>query len=1088
MKLKHLSIRNIASIESGEIDFETGLCDAITGKPAPLFLISGDTGAGKTVILDCISMALYRRTPRQSGVANKRGNAFRYSRHETLAVDDIEQYTRIGISPKDECYSELTFVGNDDETYVARLELGMKRKNGAGAGAYQHRPSVWTLRRGNAAPVKGVDEVRNTILKAVGITFEQFGRMAMLAQGQFAAFLTGEKSEREAILEQLTNTERFSRYGEAIARINGTAKSASEKTGEALSRIMERRLDAEARARLEEDRSRLVSSLERLADTGKILDEVKRNWETLIAARRHREEELQKLPSLRQEYDSLYAELQLRVKRGVELMLKAEQEKEWLDAHELQGEVVAKATASEMRMKDYHGYLGKAGKSEAEAKVVRAKDEELRLKAEDAETRHKEAERVVNGKQEEIDKVTQRLKELDRENLSRRQDLLKEQEVMLANLKKQISDRGGLHKEIVGRKAAQQEREEKLTALRRDMEEAGRKVAHARRVEEEALQLNDLMEKGVEKALVELRAKLHLTHADTCPLCGQHVSHDHLDEAEASVRAALAPAREKYEQAHEAYEAANATFLGLKEKASSLEGEIKGETKRLEADVRNLLKIDLEIESDSGRLGLKTTLPAASDPYEATAYEVFSGMMVEKSEEIVKSLSDVKLRIAEANKVSRTLASLNDEKKLLDKDLRSLADKRDKAVKAREDNRHLGDNLESQAAMALDDARQIVGEMPEAVVKLFPGWLTELQPTLDALRVLVEDYTAHQKVFDDALKEGEKMNELAAEFQLIRDNVLSIYPAWTEMPEIAGELIADARHRWNRLSGDCLSVTTALRRYETEIAESTEALIRFYEADDLIRREAMESEDTGTESVEETENPSDPEIAPHTIEDIHLRLACNARERDSISARRGAIDERLKRADADEDEYRKALEADNEAKEKASRWGLINSYFGGVRFRTLVQSYILRPLLNNANIYLSRITDRYMLTCSDENEQLSILVLDRYNKDQVRSATVLSGGERFMVSLALSLALSSLNRQDMNVDILFIDEGFGTLDEKSLDSVMATLERLPEIAGQGDRRIGIISHREELSERIPVQINVRKYGEGRSRIEFQGVK
>ena len=88
-----------------------------------------------------------------------------------------------------------------------------------------------------------------------------------------------------------------------------------------------------------------------------------------------------------------------------------------------------------------------------------------------------------------------------------------------------------------------------------------------------------------------------------------------------------------------------------------------------------------------------------------------------------------------------------------------------------------------------------------------------------------------------------------------------------------------------------------------------------------------------------------------------------------------------------------------------------------------------------------------------------------------------------MISLALSLALSSLNRPDLNVDILFIDEGFGTLDEKSLDSVMATLERLSDIAGQSDRRVGIISHREELVERIPVQIQVEKKGEGRSEVK-----
>jgi DNA repair exonuclease SbcCD ATPase subunit len=150
-----------------------------------------------------------------------------------------------------------------------------------------------------------------------------------------------------------------------------------------------------------------------------------------------------------------------------------------------------------------------------------------------------------------------------------------------------------------------------------------------------------------------------------------------------------------------------------------------------------------------------------------------------------------------------------------------------------------------------------------------------------------------------------------------------------------------------------------------------------------------------------------------------------------------------------------------------------------------VQTYILRPLLNNANIYLEKITDRYVLTCSEDNEQLSILVLDRYNKNQIRSVTVLSGGERFMISLALSLALSSLNRPDMNVNILFIDEGFGTLDENSLTSVMNTLEKLQEIAGQNNRRVGIISHREELIDRITVKIIVKKKGEGRSQIEIK---
>ena len=89
-----------------------------------------------------------------------------------------------------------------------------------------------------------------------------------------------------------------------------------------------------------------------------------------------------------------------------------------------------------------------------------------------------------------------------------------------------------------------------------------------------------------------------------------------------------------------------------------------------------------------------------------------------------------------------------------------------------------------------------------------------------------------------------------------------------------------------------------------------------------------------------------------------------------------------------------------------------------------------------------------------------------------------------MISLALSLALSAMNKPGLNIDILFIDEGFGTLDAGSLNAVIETLRRLPEIAGSSGRRVGVISHREELADNIDVQIRVNKCGEGRSRVEI----
>ena len=271
---------------------------------------------------------------------------------------------------------------------------------------------------------------------------------------------------------------------------------------------------------------------------------------------------------------------------------------------------------------------------------------------------------------------------------------------------------------------------------------------------------------------------------------------------------------------------------------------------------------------------------------------------------------------------------------------------------------------------------------------------------------------------------------------------------------------------------------------ENELAE-TRRRINLLQASITSRRDAITTaQKQQAETMERLgirEEQAIPDLA--SLQEERTRLA---QTRDQLLNALATANSKLEEDKRNQNKFNLIAAKLETAQKNLAKWDRLHARFGGTRFRTLVQSYILRPLLNNANIYLARITDRYKLTCSEENEQLAILVLDRYNKDQVRSVTVLSGGERFMISLALSLALSSLNRPDMNVDILFIDEGFGTLDEKSLDSVMSTLERLTEIAGQNGRRVGIISHREELDERINVQIRVVKKGEGRSRIELSG--
>ena len=95
MKIKKLHLRNIASIEKADIDFENGLNDGISGDKAGIFLISGDTGAGKSAILDGISLALYKTTPRIDGITNVNNNKFTDAKGESIGIGSVEQYTRL---------------------------------------------------------------------------------------------------------------------------------------------------------------------------------------------------------------------------------------------------------------------------------------------------------------------------------------------------------------------------------------------------------------------------------------------------------------------------------------------------------------------------------------------------------------------------------------------------------------------------------------------------------------------------------------------------------------------------------------------------------------------------------------------------------------------------------------------------------------------------------------------------------------------------------------------------------------------------------------------------------------------------------
>jgi exonuclease SbcC len=164
------------------------------------------------------------------------------------------------------------------------------------------------------------------------------------------------------------------------------------------------------------------------------------------------------------------------------------------------------------------------------------------------------------------------------------------------------------------------------------------------------------------------------------------------------------------------------------------------------------------------------------------------------------------------------------------------------------------------------------------------------------------------------------------------------------------------------------------------------------------------------------------------------------------------------------------------------RWARLNALIGsatGDTFRKIAQAYNLDLLVHHANVQLRQLVRRYRLKRG--GSMLGLLVMDTEMGDELRSVHSLSGGETFLVSLALALGLASMASSTLKIESLFIDEGFGSLDPESLQLAMDALDGLQ---AQG-RKVAVISHVQEMHERIPVQIQVRRQGNGLSTLEVK---
>jgi len=350
-----------------------------------------------------------------------------------------------------------------------------------------------------------------------------------------------------------------------------------------------------------------------------------------------------------------------------------------------------------------------------------------------------------------------------------------------------------------------------------------------------------------------------------------------------------------------------------------------------------------------------------------------------------------------------------------------------------------------------------------------------------------EQTQIHRQRFETARKKAQETHRLA---QLTADYALQARNESLNRRDLASAALCSIEDRLKRTKGEfangCqligLSLDEAASLLETPPIERETLRSRLGEIDRRLEQ-AAEAERLRRDDLMALGKPAE-EVPIESEADNDLKQQQQA-ENKSIrlsTEQLGSIRQQLEIDDSKQATATELLGQIQGQKEKLDAWAEVNQAVGsrsGDRFRIFAQSITLEHLVQLANRHLEMLGPRYRLAKGGEGN-LALHIVDCDMEQERRSTRSLSGGERFLVSLALALALSGMNGRQSFVDTLFIDEGFGALDHDTLDIAIDALEVIQSLG----RKIGIVTHVAGMKERLPVQVRIEKLGAGRSRVRL----
>lgn len=1074
MKILALRGANIASLAQFEVDFE-----AEPLRSAGIFAIVGPTGSGKSSLLDAMCLALYQKAPRLDEISSQEGKL--ESRFGTISQSDIRNILRRGCETG---HAECDFRGGDGCAYRVRWGYRAPRKSGA---KVQEEMSLVRLDDSlvlfDTAGRKG--EFQAAVERLVGLSYGQFTRTVLLAQGRFAEFLRSRENERADLLERLTGTVLYSRISRRVHERTRALKDGRDGLDRELKLLPV--LEEEARAEREQEQERLglrIPALEGRHETLRALlegagrlQETARSHERLdleaaasaprlsqreqelaqakeaLAARQAQGEalapslekareldgrlrsEAERLREHQAELDKTRAHLSAREqereelqKHVTELDLKQQEDAAWLEARRGKLEPLAQEWSR------WHTLLQQA--TQRRTPIAKAQAEALALEQEiEAEAASLAA---VQADLEAIELPSDLTASLVQESLQ----TLQERSAALAGLEPWQA----LQERIARQGATVQEAVQQGQIL-------SDRLPQATAAWEEARQLLEATTLVLSSDVTHLRSRLN--PGENCPVCG---SQEH-------PWAGQSPLLDTILEAHRENEAAS---------RASLE-ELQGQIREQAAMAR---RAGTEREADQERLSrlrvdppLLQELQAAED---AQAWLQDAQTALRKDEQLWRA--------------RRELATRRD----------GLQAKRSLLEIQHGNNRDTLERLVASLTQLRNEQAQTLSQLDQPFGS--PDWQahwTEKPTFLPQLETNMAQYLQRRKDREarnlELLAKSTELAGIAQDLQQRREE----FGHKDAEQATRGQAHESLRQeRAGLLDGRTVAEVEAdrealLKEANHRIQQAQEALQSLREHQSALQGQIQQlqarcvQEKAQVDALASRLEPEDGifSLAPETLEALETkRKGCTlelAQCRDAST--RLALE--LEQDDASRERAQGLRRQIGRCNEELGHWSLLDGEIGsadGKAFKLIAQQFTLETLLEETNLQLHTIAPRYTLERLDGSMHFG--VIDHESFGEMRPVQTLSGGETFLVSLGLALGLSRMAGGDLSVETLFIDEGFGTLDGETLQGVMAALSGLH---AQG-RKVGLITHVEEMKEQIPVQVRVTKLGQGRSRVEVVG--